>query len=367
MLTTDTSRRDFLRGLGTAGLVAGFGLRPQHVFGENRKLGVALLGLGRYSTNQLGPALRETKLCYLAGVVTGHPEKGEKWTADYGLNRKNVYSYDNFDQIAGNKDIDIVYVVTPPGLHPEFVIRAAKAGKHVISEKPMATSVADCDRMIAACKAAKVKLGIGYRLHYDLYHKELMRLAREQDFGPLMKMTGDRGFVFGQRAWRIDKKLGGGGPMMDLGIYIIQGACMAANGVAPVFVTAHEEPKLKPELFNEVEETIRWTMEFPNGARCDAVTSYNHSADKFRVEGAKGWLEFKEHAFTYRGIVAETSRGPLNYTAINQQAAQMDDFADCIVTGRNTPVPGELGRRDMQIITAIYEAAATGKRVKVKA
>jgi len=364
---TDISRRDFLHGLGTAGLVAGFGLRPQHVFGENRKLGVALLGLGRYSTNQLGPALRETKLCYLAGVVTGHPEKGEKWTADYGLNRKNVYSYDNFDQIAGNKDIDIVYVVTPPGLHPEFVIRAAKAGKHVISEKPMATSVADCDRMIAACKTAKVKLGIGYRLHYDLYHKELMRLAREQDFGPLMKMTGDRGFVFGQRAWRIDKKLGGGGPMMDLGIYIIQGACMAANGVAPVFVTAHEEPKLKPELFNEVEETIRWTMEFPNGARCDAVTSYNHSADKFRVEGAKGWLEFKEHAFTYRGIVAETSRGPLNYTAINQQAAQMDDFADCIVTGRNTPVPGELGRRDMQIITAIYEAAATGKRVKVKA
>jgi len=366
MLLTNTSRRDFLRGLGTAGLVAGFGLRPQHVFGEDRKLGVALLGLGRYSTNQLGPALRETKLCYLAGVITGHPEKGEKWAADYGLNKKNVYSYDNFDQIAGNKDIDIVYVVTPPGLHPEFVIRAAKAGKHVISEKPMATSVADCDRMIAACKTAKVKLGIGYRLHYDLYHKELMRLAREQDFGPLMKMTGDRGFVFGQRAWRIDKKLGGGGPMMDLGIYIIQGACMAANGVAPVFVTAHEEPKLKPELFNEVEETIRWTMEFPNGARCDAITSYNHSADKFRVEGAKGWLEFKEHAFTYRGIVAETSRSPLNYSAINQQATQMDDFADCILTGRNTPVPGELGRRDMQIITAIYEAAATGKRVGVK-
>jgi glucose-fructose oxidoreductase len=153
---------------------------------------------------------------------------------------------------------------------------------------------------------------------------------------------------------------------MDLGIYIIQGACMAANGLTPIFVTAHEEPKLKPELFNEVEETIRWTMEFPNGARCDAVTSYNHSADNFRVEGAKGWLELKEHAFTYRGIVAETSRGPLNYTAINQQAAQMDDFADCILNRRNTPVPGELGRRDMQIITAIYEAAETGKRVKVQ-
>jgi len=346
--------------LGTRGL--GAQLEP-----PRRKLGVALLGLGRYSANQLGPALRETKLCTLAGVVTGHPEKGDKWAADYGLNRKNIYDYEHFEQIADNPEIDIVYVVTPPALHPEFVIRAAKAGKHVISEKPMATSVADCDPMIAACKAAKVKLAIGYRLHYDLYHREMMRLAREQDFGPFMKMTGDRGFVFGPRAWRIDKKLGGGGPMMDLGIYIVHGACMAANGVAPTWVTAHEEPKTKPELFNEVEETIRWTMEFPNGARCDAVTSFNHSSDTFRIEAAKGWVDFREHAFTYRGIVCETSRGPMTFPAINQQAAHMDDFADCVLNGRETPVPGELGRRDMQIITAVYEAARTGKRVRVRA
>jgi len=363
----DISRRDFLRGLGSTGLVAGLGPHAGDLLRDSRRLGVALLGLGRYSSGQLGPALRETKLCYLAGVVTGHPEKGEKWATDFGLNRKNIYNYETFDGIADNKDIDIVYVVTPPALHPEFVIRAAKAGKHVISEKPMATSVADCDRMIAVCKAAKVKLAIGYRLHYDRYHKELMRLAREQDFGPFMKMTGDRAFVFGQRAWRIDKKLGGGGPMMDLGIYIVHGACMAANGAAPIFVTAHEEPKQKPELFKEVEETIRFSMEFPNGAKCDAVTSFNHSADTFRAEGAKGWIEFKQHAFTYRGIVAETSRGPLSFAAINQQAAQMDDFADCILSRRDTSVPGELGRRDLQIITAIYEAARTGKRVKVNA
>ena len=138
-----------------------------------------------------------------------------------------------------------------------------------------------------------------------------MRLAREQDFGPFMKITGDRAFVFGQRAWRIDKKLAGGGAMMDLGIYIVHGACMAANGAAPIFVTAHEEPKQKPELFNEVEETLRFSMEFPNGAKCDAITSFNQNADTFRAEGAKGWIEFKQHAFTYRGIVAEASRGPL--------------------------------------------------------
>jgi glucose-fructose oxidoreductase len=365
------SRRDFLRklALGAAGLAAGSCIRAQQKADgqQGRKLGIALLGLGGYSTYELGPALRQTKLCRLAGVVTGTPEKAEKWATSYELDNKNIYNYDNFDRIADNSEIDIVYVVTPPALHPEFAIRAAKAGKHVISEKPMATSVADCDRMIAACKAANVKLGIGYRLHHDPYHREMMRIAREGDFGPFMKMTGDRGFVFGQRAWRVDKKLAGGGPLMDLGIYIIQGACMASNGVAPVYVTAKEDPKTRPELFNEVEETLRWTMEFPNAAKCEAVTSYNHNSDKFRIEGTKGWFDFKENAFMYRGIVAETSRGPLSYPAINQQAAQMDDFASCVLTGRNTPVPGEMGRRDMQIITAIYEAARTGKRVKVQA
>jgi len=371
MTILNSSRRDFLRQLllGTGALATGINLwgKGSAEKSKDRKLGVALLGLGKYSSNELAPALQQTKQCYLAGVITGHPEKGEQWAAKYNLNKKNIYNYENLEQIAHNPDIDIVYVVTPPALHPEFAIRVAKAGKHVISEKPMATSVEDCTRMIAACKKAKVKLAIGYRLHYDLYHKEMMRLAKEQDFGPFMKMTGDRGFIFGQRAWRIDKKLAGGGPMMDLGIYIIHGACMAANGVAPVSVTAHEEPKLKPELFNEVEETMRWTMDFPNGAKCEAITSYNHSADQFRIEGAKGWMGFKQHAFTYRGIVAETSRGPLSFPAINQQAAHMDDFADCILTGRDTPVPGELGRRDIQIITAIYEAARTGKPVKVKA
>jgi predicted dehydrogenase len=363
---SQTSRRDFLRQSGYAALaIKTLSATDKPAAGSDRKLGVALLGLGKYATNQLGPALLETKQCYLAGVITGHPEKAEQWRARYNLKKQNLYTYDSMDKIADNPEIDIVYVVTPPALHPEFTIRAAKAGKHVISEKPMATSVADCDRMISTCKAARVELGIGYRLHYDLYHREMMRHARELDFGPFMNMTGDRGFVFGQRAWRIDKKLAGGGPMMDLGIYIVHGACMAANGIAPIAVTAHEEPKTKPELFNEVEETIRWTMEFPNGAKCEAVTSFNHSADRFRIEGAKGWMDFQQHAFTYRGIVCDTSNGPLNLPAMNQQAAQMDDFADCISTGHETPVSGALGRRDIQVISAIYQAAQSGKRVEV--
>jgi glucose-fructose oxidoreductase len=365
------SRRAFLRqlSLGSAAVATGLGfsgslLAQPADAAPRKKLGVALLGLGRYATNQLAPALQQTKNCRLVGVVSGHPEKLAQWQKNFSLPEKNLYNYENFDRIADNPDIDIVYVVTPPAIHPEFVIRAAKAGRHVISEKPMATSVADCDAMIAACQAAKVKLSIGYRLHFDPYLKELMRLQREKDFGDFMKMTGDRGFVFGNHAWRVEKKLAGGGPMMDLGIYIVQAACMA-TGATPIAVTAHEEPKQRPEFFTEVEETIRFKLEFPNGAVCDAVTSYNHDNDTFRAEGDKGWYDFSAHAFSYKVGTVVSSKGPVHFPAPNQQALHMDDFVDCILTGRESEVNGEMGRRDMKIITAIYEAARTGKRVTV--
>jgi glucose-fructose oxidoreductase len=167
-----------------------------------------------------------------------------------------------------------------------------------------------------------------------------------------------------KRAWRIDKKLGGGGPMMDLGIYVIQASCMA-TGQTPISVSAREEPKTNPELFNEVEESIRWQMDFPNGAVCNALTSFSHNADQYRAEAPKGWYELTKGAFGYSNIVGATSRGPLQYPPMNQQAAQMDDFAECVATGRATPVPGEMGQRDMRIITAIYQSVKTGKTEKV--
>ena len=361
------SRRRFIGQLSAAGALA---LLPRRVWAAEpaKKLGVALVGLGYYSGGELGPALKKTQRCRLAGVVTGSRDKGIHWAKKYGFSEKNIYSYDTMARLADNPDIDIVYVVTPNGLHPEHCIAAAKAGKHVICEKPMANSVADCDAIIAACQAAGVKLSVGYRLHFDPYHREMKRLAREQDFGPFTKMAGGLSFVMNGRPWRAIRKLSGGGPLMDLGIYVIQAGCMAANGVAPVAVMAHEGPKTRPDIFQDVEETIAWTMEFPGGAVCRGITSYQQNTNEFRAEGAKGWIEFSP-AFAYRDLEAETSRGPLRFTPeVNQQALQMDDFADCITTGRATPVPGELGRRDLAIIEAIYASAAIGgKRVEVKA
>lgn len=324
-----------------------------------KKLGVALVGLGGYSTGELGPALRKTRLCELKGVVTGSATKGAKWARDYGFPEENVWNYDTMHEIAGNPDIDIVYVVTPNGLHAEHAIAAARAGKHVITEKPMANSVADCDAMIAACKQAGVRLSVGYRLHFDPYHEVLRELVRTNEFGPFMKMNGTFAFRMGNRQWRIDKKLAGGGPLMDLGVYVIQESCMA-TGMKPLAVTAHEVPKQRPDFFNEVEEGIKWQLEFPNGALADGYASYNDGGDNFHADAKGGWFEM-ETAYIYRNLRGATSKGPLHFEPeVCQQALQMDDFAECITTGRATPVPGSMGRRDMTIVEAIYKSAAAG-------
>ena len=362
-----TSRREFLRrvSLGAALLGTANWTRLAAAMAEPaaHKLGVALVGLGSYSSGQLGPALRETKLCRLAGVVTGSPAKAARWAKNYGLPSNCLYTYDTMERMAENPAIDIVYVVTPNGLHAEHAIRAARAGKHVICEKPMANTVAECDAMIAACRAAGRKLAIGYRQHYHTSLVDLALLARDRRFGDLMKMNGAFAFRTWNKTWRQTQKLGGGGPLMDLGIYILQEACVAA-GATPVAVTAKADPVTRPDVFDEVEETLRFTLEFPNGARCEGRTRYNDSYNHFRAEGAKGWIEL-EPAFAYHGITGRTNHGQLRFPDGNQQAAQMDDFAACILESRESIVPGEKGRRDLQLIEAIYRAMRSGQREPV--
>ena len=210
-------------------------------------------------------------------------------------------------------------------------------------------------------------LSLGYRLHFDPFHRELKRIARERDFGELTTMTGSNGFRMAKKVWRAERHLAGGGPLMDMGIYCVQAACMAADGATPVAVTAREHPKTRPEIFEDVEEGLDWTMEFASGARAELSTSYSANTGRFRAEGAKGWVSL-EPAFGYSGLKGETSRGPMNAFGVrSQQALQLDDFARCIREKSPTIVPGEMGLRDMKIITAIYaSAAAGGKRTLVK-
>jgi predicted dehydrogenase len=329
---------------------------------DSDKLGIALVGLGNYSTGQLGPALLNTKLCRLSGIVTGTPEKEDRWAEEYGIPRENIYNYENYDSIADNPDIDIIYVVLPNSMHAEYTIRAAQAGKHILCEKPMATSVADCSRMITACRENDRKLGIGYRLHFEPHNEEMMRLGTEEIFGPVNSIEGGFGFnITGNPdVWRLDKELAGGGPMMDVGIYVIQGA-LYTLGELPVSVEAHEE-KTMPEIFNEVEETIHWEMDFPSGARFNAVTSYLHGSNFLRAEAANGNFGIQP-AYSYNGIRGETSRGPMDFPQVNQQTLHMDAFADHILNGTENRVPGEMGMRDVDIMMSIYEAVERGEKM----
>lgn len=334
---------------------------PKSAATGQRKLGVALLGLGGYAAGQLAPALQETQRCRLAAVVTGTPAKAERWQKRYDLPASCLYNYENFDRIADNSEVDLVYVVTPNALHRDFVVRAAKAGKHVICEKPMATTVEDCDAMISACQAAKRKLSIGYRLHFDPYNVEVARLGTSRELGAVKRIQAEDAFTSSGGTWRFDPKLAGGGALMDVGIYCVQAACYA-SGEEPIGITAQLPPKTNPERFREIEETITWTMEFPSGARAECMTSYNQVANRLRVEMTEGWVELSP-AYSYRGLHGKTSRGKLEFPPVNQQARQMDAFADCILEDRPTTVPGEMGRRDVRILLAIYEAARTGQRV----
>ncbi|MEX0894721.1 MAG: Gfo/Idh/MocA family oxidoreductase [Balneolaceae bacterium] len=375
------SRREFLRrlsmGVGAAVTLPAFGpsmsmfearkyyemWRDMDELPESEKLGIALVGLGNYSTGQLGPALRETKLCRLSGVVTGTPAKEPKWADEYGIPESNIYNYETFDRIADNPDIDIIYIVLPNGMHAEYSIRAAEAGKHVISEKPMATSVADAQAMVDACRKADRKLSIGYRLNFEPHNEEVMRLGQKEVFGPVQQMEGGFSFDITRTpdVWRLDKELAGGGPLMDVGIYVVQ-ASLYTTGELPLSVDARIVTE-NHEVFDEVEETIYWEMEFPGGATLNAESSYSEGAHYFRAEASDGAFSLGP-AFGYGGIQGKSSKGQMDYPQVNQQTLQMDAFADCIFNDRKSRVPGEMGIRDMKILMAIYESAETGRRIQ---
>lgn len=366
-MSMPSSRRQFLGTFATA--TAALAFTPRLLSADEpkpRKLGLAFCGLGSYSNGELAPALLETANVKLVAAITGTRAKGEKLAAAHGFPTANVYGYGDWDKVAANKDIDIVYVVTPPGIHAQNVIAAFGAGKHVICEKPMATSVAECDAMIAAGKKAGKQLAIGYRLHYDPYHQELVRLAKTEELGPFLKMTSANGFTLRRKVWRIEKKLAGGGALLDMGIYSLHACCMAANA-NPVSVTAKELPKTQPEFFVEVEQALEFRLEFANGAVADVWTGYDANRAEFQATAPKGWFKGERPVFSYRGLNISTSaKGKLDFGVFRQQQRHMDAVCAAIRDGGEYTCTAQVGRRDMVIIEGIYESIKTGKKVELK-
>lgn len=329
-----------------------------------QKLGIAIVGLTSYACEQIIPALAKTQNVYLAGLVSDDVIAVNQWAEKCNVSEKNIYNYQNFDDIANNPFIDIVYVILPVALHKEYVIRAAKAGKHVICEKPMAINSNDCLKMIMACKKANRLLAIGYRMHYEPRHQLIMHLEKK-GFGKLMAFESAFGCVYSgdPKAWRLNKALAGGGALMDLGIYTIQ-AARYTTGLEPIAVIARQE-KLKPELFTQVDETVFFELEFPNSFKAKCKSSFNAEYSYININTEKGPINI-EPAFLYTGIKGATPYGVMDFPQVIQQALQMDDFADCILQNRKSSISGEEGLKDIRVIEAVYRSLESGKRETIK-
>ncbi|MCW3089885.1 MAG: Gfo/Idh/MocA family oxidoreductase [Ferruginibacter sp.] len=366
------SRRSFLQNMGVgAGAAAMAATLPsfvnisEAVNYEGKKLNIALCGLGRYA-GYLASGLEASTYCRLAGIITGTPSKAVEWQKKYAIPQKNIYNYQNFDEIANNKDIDLVYVVLPNAMHKEYTIRAAKAGKHVIVEKPMAITAADCREMIDACKKTGVQLAVGYRLHYEPYNMEIKRLGQEKVFGQVRLIESSLGYKSGDpNEWRLKKALSGGGPLMNLGVYCVQ-CNRYVLGEEPVSVTAQFGPVNNKNLFKEVEESITWQLQFPSGAVGTSSSTYNCNIDRFFASADEGFFELSP-AISYGPFKGRTSKGELSFPVINQQAVQCDAIAKVLLENKQLPnhITGEEGWKDMKVLQAIYEAAATGKKIMI--
>ena len=366
------SRRDFLQKL-TGGAVA-LSVLPRQAFANDKDLmthpydgpilRVAIMGLGSYGT-RVAEAMQSCTKAKLVGVISGTPSKITAWQSKYNIPAKNCYNYENFDKIKDNPDIDAVYVITPNALHHDQVIRVAKAGKHVISEKPMAINAKEGQEMVDACKKAKVKLLVGYRMHFEPHTLEIIRMRKAGEFGKILFFQGLTGFTIGDPTqWRLNKQLAGGGSMMDIGIYSINGSRYMI-GEDPIWVSA-EETKTNHEKFKEgVDETIQFQLGFPSGAVASCLSTYNmNNLDRFFLNGSAGYAELWPST-GYGPIKGRTNKGELNQPVVTHQTVQMDEMSGILLGGAQpvVPVDGEEGVKDLKIIDGIYESIRTGKRV----
>ncbi|TWT74000.1 Gfo/Idh/MocA family protein [Allorhodopirellula solitaria] len=356
------NRRDFLSTAATIGAASTFGVHTSLAAESKSTVNFALVGLGSLSTNQLAPALQKTKHAKLVGIVTGTPKKEKTWADKYGIQKQNIYNYETYDKIRDNEDIDVVYIVLPNGMHAEYTVRAAEAGKHVLCEKPMANSSEECRQMIAACDQNNRKLAIGYRCQFEPHHQQCIELARSEKFGSLKAVEAGFGFTIGDpNQWRLDAKLAGGGALMDVGVYALQ-ACRYLTGEEPQSITA-QETKTDPKKFAEVDETITWTMKMPSGVNCFCATSYAfRGVNRYHAYADKGWFGL-DPAFSYGGLRGQTSEGAIEAPEVDQFAAEIDAFAKCILEDRESSVAGEEGLRDLLAVEAIYESIQSGRRV----
>jgi predicted dehydrogenase len=339
----------------------------------DQRVGFAVVGLGHLTYEQLLPAFGQCRKARLVALVSGSPEKARMTAAAHGIAAEHIYDYAGFDRIREDRAIEAVYIVLPNSQHAEYTVRAAAAGKHVLCEKPMATSVTDCERMIEACSRAGRKLMIGYRIQYEPHNRYIRDLIHSGRHGQVRAIESVNVQAEGDPTqWRLKRALAGGGPLVDVGIYCLN-TTRFLTGEEPIEVSAFLQTRPDDPRFREVEAAVTFQMRFPSGILSTNLTSYDtHKSQRYRVHATDGWFGL-DPAYPYDGIQIERSfaEGKVEYheapriPSRNQFALEIDHFADCIRHDRVPFTPGEEGLQDQRIMDAIYESARSGRPVQL--
>ena len=333
-----------------------------------RKIGYAPVGLGQISSIFMR-AVANSSTTKITGLVSGHPEKAARFADMYGVPHSSIYNYENFDRIRENPDIDATYIGLPNSMHKEFTVRSAQAGKHVLCEKPMAISSVECREMIDACHKARVKLMIAYRIHYDPMHLKAVEFIRQGRIGEIQYCEGNFGSYFHPNQWRLTRAMGGGGPLMDMGIYPLNTIRFYTGVDAVRFAALTSTMDRQSGRFKDIEESISWTMEMSSGVLANCATSYTtHLPGYIKVIGSKGNI-LVSTAYSYDGLhldahlddpdgksgvdIHEDATGRMPF----QFQIEAEDFAECILQNKQSRTPGAEGLKDLEAIEQIYITA----------
>lgn len=342
---------------------------------EDQRVGYALVGLGHLTLNQILPAFGTCKKSKVVALVSGSPEKMQKVAQQYGIKKESCHSYADYDKLKDNKEVQAIYIVLPNGMHAEYTIRGAQAGKHILCEKPMANTAAECEAMIDACKKADRKLMIAYRIQYEPHNRMVREMVQKEQFGKVKSIIANNGQNSDNpKHWRFNKALAGGGSLPDVGLYCLN-TIRFVLAEEPTEVVGYVHSTPDDPRFKEVEEQVNWLMKFPSGVQASCATSYGHHDDKsYRVLADTGWIKM-DPAFPYTGLQLETSQAQGKENQIIQHkiadkdhfATEMDHFSECILENKVPFTPGEEGLQDQKIMEAIYQSAREGKPVKLAA
>jgi predicted dehydrogenase len=333
----------------------------------------AVVGLGAFAKSDILPAFADAKNSELVALVSGDATKQEEIAQKYGV--RSTYSYEEYDDLLKSGNIDAVYLAVPNHLHCDYTVRAAKAGIHVLCEKPMAVTVEDCQTMIAAAKDNNIKLMIAYRLHLEPANLHAIEVVQSGQLGKPRIFTS----LFTQQTYEGDIRLNkeiGGGTLDDIGIYCINAArYIFQSEPLAVFATSASNGE---ERFREVAEMTSVIMRFPDdspGERLrQRLATFTCSFGAIRIQtyqvvGTKGDLRLElaystqgpiKHILTVDGKAQEHS-----FEARNQVVAELVYFSDCIAENKEPEPSGTEGLTDVQIIRALYRSIETGEFVHI--